>query len=93
MEVAVKLEAKTSKIKLKRKLTCDITSSVMDEGNQVTVYPSTDEYKLVLDCCDVEAVISRVFHELTEFGTFQSLKEAIQEYQETRLSFEKHQKQ
>ncbi|GFT77560.1 uncharacterized protein NPIL_20101 [Nephila pilipes] len=77
---------------LRRKFTSEKTSSVMDEGNQVTVYPSTDEYKLILDCCDVEAAISRVLHELTESGTFESLKMTIQEYQETSQSFEKHQK-
>ncbi|GIY09170.1 uncharacterized protein CDAR_535231 [Caerostris darwini] len=77
---------------LKEKFTIRKESSLMDDGNELTIFPSTEEYKVVLDCCDFETAVDRILNELKEFGTYQTLKAAVQEYEETGVNFKKHQK-
>ncbi|GIX88381.1 uncharacterized protein CEXT_202461 [Caerostris extrusa] len=77
---------------LKEKFTIRKESSLMDDGNELTIFPSTEEYKVVLDCCDFETAVDTILNELKEFGSYQSLKAIVQEYEETGVNFKKHQK-
>ncbi|XP_055937551.1 dynein regulatory complex protein 9-like isoform X3 [Argiope bruennichi] len=77
---------------LRKKFTAKKFTSLMDDDNQFTIGPETVEYTLILDCCDIEAAVNRIFNELIEAGTFESLTKVVQEYEEASTSFEKHQK-
>ncbi|GBN68960.1 hypothetical protein AVEN_89862-1 [Araneus ventricosus] len=77
---------------LSAKFTTKKSSSIMDESNQLTVHPTTVEYTLVFDCCDIEAAVNRISNELAETGSFETLKAVVREYEEASAVFEKHKK-